>query len=235
LLTTAATADELSEVHVAQCGVGTGYLGVFLSGRARQWRRLDLSGNGLRRRDLVELADSSVLRQLVALDLESNPLEDNGAAVLADSPNASGLIDLGLCNTGTGNAELTALAQSPHLTNLRSLDLRGHRCSAWLDRTGKLQGGIPELARSPLLARLRRLLLASPGPRNGWTAAVLACARPPRRQTVTPDPWTARLLRESRYLMPSQLIECDLEELWWLGDTGHRERLPSFDLAWNQL
>lgn len=35
------------------------------------------------------------------------------------------------------------------------------------------------------------------------------------------------LLRHSRYLMPSQLVECDLEELWWLGDTCNRERLPA--------
>jgi RNA polymerase primary sigma factor len=35
------------------------------------------------------------------------------------------------------------------------------------------------------------------------------------------------LLRKSRYLMPSQLVECDLEELWWLGDTRNRERRPA--------
>jgi hypothetical protein len=26
--------------------------------------------------------------------------------------------------------------------------------------------------------------------------------------------------------MPSQLVECDLEELWWLGDIRNRERVP---------
>ncbi len=232
LLATAHAADELSELHLARCRLGSGGLGELLDGRARQWRRLDLSNNGLYRRDLVDLADSPVLRQLVALDLSSNPLQEDATSVLADSPNAANLIHLGLCHTGTGNSAVTALAGSPHLANLRSLDLRGHACWTWLDRTGMRQGGIVELSRSPLLARLRRLLLASVGPSNGWTADVLASARQPRRQTVTPDCWMANLLRESRYLMPSQLIECDLEDLWWLGDTGHRERLPSLDLAW---
>ena len=40
------------------------------------------------------------------------------------------------------------------------------------------------------------------------------------------NPDTADLLRKSRYLMPSGLLECDLEELWWLGDTHNRERVP---------
>jgi RNA polymerase primary sigma factor len=35
-------------------------------------------------------------------------------------------------------------------------------------------------------------------------------------------------LRKSRYLMPSQLVECDLDGLWWLGDTSNRERLPPY-------
>ena len=46
---------------------------------------------------------------------------------------------------------------------------------------------------------------------------------PPERSR---DWWTVSLLRTSRYLIPSQLSECDLEELWWLGDTRNRERLP---------
>ncbi len=169
------------------------------------------------------------MRNLVALDLACNPLGDNGTSVLADSPNTSGLIDLGLCATGTGNVELTALANARYLTNLRSLDLRGHCCHSRLDRQGEDWGGIGELSRSPLLGQLRRLLLASTGLSNGWTAEVLRIARPPRRQQVVPDGWTASLLRKSRYLMPSQLIECDLAELWWLGDTRNRERLPD---AW---
>jgi hypothetical protein len=229
LLANAWSADELSELHLARCGFGSGWLGGLLRGRAGQWRRLDLSGNGLHRRDLVQLADSAVIQNLVALDLASNPLGDHGASVLADSPNAAGLSDLGLCNTGTGNAEVAALANSRHLKNLRGLDLRGHHC--WprydrFDRRGEDLGGIGELSRSPLLGQLRRLLLATAGPSNGWAADVLAVARPPRRRDVWPGSWVASELRKSRYLMPSQLAECDLEELWWLGDTGGRSRLP---------
>ncbi len=227
LLATARSADELTELHLARCGLHVKGLTGLLRGRSRQWRRLDLSENWLYRRDLVQLADSALMTNLVALDLASNPLGDNGASVLADSPNAGGLVDLGLCDTGTGNAEVAALASSPHLTNLRSLDLRGHRCSPQFDRDGEDQGGMGELSRSPLLGRLRRLLLGPKGPSNGWTADLLNVVRPPRRQTVWPDRWTANLLRRSRYLMPSQLVECDLEDLWWLGDTRGRERLPN--------
>jgi hypothetical protein len=154
-------------------------------------------------------------------------LGENGTSVLADSPNAAGLVDLGLCNTDTGDAELTALASSPHLTNLRSLDLRYHRCWGRFDRECVDWGGIGELSRSPLLGRLRRLLLASSGQSNGWTAEVLSVVRRPRRQDVVKEWWIASQLRKSRYLMPSQLVECDLEELWWLGDTRNRELAPN--------
>jgi uncharacterized protein (TIGR02996 family) len=227
LIATAHSADELSELHLASCGLHIKGLTELLGGHSRRWRRLDLSGNWLDRRDLVELTNSSLMRNLVALDLASNPLGDHGASVLADSPNAVGLVALGLCGTDTGNAALTALANSRHLTSLRSLDLRGHHCWSRLDPGGEDWGGIGELSRSPLLGQLQRLLLAPAGPSNGWTAEVLRVARPTRRQTVVPDPWTAGLLRKSPYLMPSQLVECDLEELWWLGDTCNRERLPS--------
>jgi uncharacterized protein (TIGR02996 family) len=233
LLATARPAEELRELHLARCGLGGEGLAALLrfGWRSQQWRRLDLSENALHRRDLMRLADSPVMHNLTALDLASNPLSDNGASLLADSPNAAGLVDLGLCDTGAGNEEVMALAHSPHLTNLQSLDLRGHHCWSRLDRAGEDWGGIGELSRSPLLARLRRLLLAQRGPSNGWAAEVLSVIRPPRRQTVWPDRWTASLLRRSRYLMPSQLVECDLEELWWLGDTHRRERLPS---AWGE-
>ena len=227
LVAAARSLDEVSELHLARCGLGSKGLAGLLGGPPRHWRRLDLAGNELYRRDLVRLADSPALRNLVALDLASNPLGDNGASVLADSPDAAGLVDLGLCGTGTGDVELTALARSRHLGNLRSLDLRGHGCWTRLDREGEDRGGIGELSRSPLLSQLRRLLLASAGPSNGWMADVVDVVRLPRRQTVAPDRWTAGLLRKSRYLIPSQLVECDLEELWWLGDTSNRERLPN--------
>jgi len=170
------------------------------------------------------------MRNLEALDLAGNPLGDHGASVLADSPNAAGLIDLGLCWTGTGNVEVSALASSQHLKNLRSLDLRGHHCGRHIDREGEDQGGIGDLARSPLLGQLRRLLLGRTkqlGESNGWTAQTLSIIRPPREQEVVRDWWVVEGLRKSRYLMPSQLVECDLEELWWLGDTRNRERLPT--------
>jgi hypothetical protein len=226
-LASARAADRLSELHLARCGLGGPVLaGLLLGRRSRQWRRLDLAGNDLRRRDLVMLTDSAVMRDLAALDLARNPLGDHGTSVLSDSPTAAGLNDLGLCCTGTGNAELAALAGSPHLTGLPSLDLRGHCCTTHFDRDGEPRGGIVELARSPLLSQLRRLLLAAPGRSKGWVAEVLAVLRPPRRPALSCDGWTAALLRRSRYLIPSQLVECDLEELWWLGNTAARERIP---------
>jgi uncharacterized protein (TIGR02996 family) len=210
LLATAEWADELNELHLARCGLSGEGLEGLLGWRSRQWRRLDLSGNWVNRRYLVRLADSPVMRNLTALELASNPLGDNGTAVLADSANVAGLVDLGLCDTDTGDEELTALTNSDHLKNLRILDIRGHHCWRRLDREGEDWGGIGALSRSPLLGQLRRLLLAQPGPNNGWTADVLAIIRPPRRRIVVPDWWVAHLLRKSRYLMPSQLDECDL-------------------------
>jgi uncharacterized protein (TIGR02996 family) len=232
LIANARWADDLSELHLARCELGgKGVRGEalvgLLGGRSRQWRRLHLSNNALCRRELVRLVDSPVMPSLTALDLALNPLSDNGAAVLADSPNAAGLVHLGLCSTETGNLGLTALAQSPHLKNLRSLDLRCHNCWPDLDRAGEDRGGIGELARSPLLGQLRRLLLDWSRHSNGWTAEVLGIVRPAKRPEVAGGCWVVNQLRKSRYLMPSQLIECDLEELWWLGDTRNRERLPN--------
>ena len=163
---------------------------------------------------------------LVALDLAWNPLGENGASMLADSPNVVGLVALGLCGTRTGDTGVSALACSPHLKNLRSLDLRNHCCWPRTDRDGEDRGGIGELSRSTLLSQLRRILLTSNMASNGWTDEVLSIVRPPRRQTVAPCGWVSNLLRKSRYLLPSQLNECDAEELWWLGDTTNRVRLP---------
>jgi uncharacterized protein (TIGR02996 family) len=231
LLATARCADELRELHLARCCLGgRGAPGEalegLLGGRAVQLRRLDLAGNALNRRDLVRLADSPAMHNLEALDLEANPLGGNGASVLAESPGAAALVDLGLSATVTGNVELAALASAPHLTRLRSLDLRGHCCFPDLDREGEDHGGIGALSRSPLLGQLRKVLLGPAGPSNGWIAEVLRVLRPARRWCVVPDCWTATLLRKSRYLMPSGLVECDLEDLWWLGDRSNRERLP---------
>ncbi len=230
LLATARSADELSELHLARCGLAhEGRLELIGSRACRpaRWRRLDLSDNDLYRLGLVRLADSSLMRSLEALDLAGNPLRDNGASVLADSPNAAALVDLGLCDTGTGDVEVTALANSPNLRKLRSLDLRRHRCGYYHDRRGNDMGGIAELARSPLLGQLRRLLLGWSEGGNGWTAQILNGLRPSRPREVERNGWVVNVLRNSRYLMPSQLLECDLEELWWLGDTQNRERLPS--------
>jgi len=40
--------------------------------------------------------------------------------------------------------------------------------------------------------------------------------------------WISDRLRKSPYLVPSLLTECDLAELWWLGDTRNRERIPDW-------
>lgn len=217
--------EELSELHLGRCELGNSGLAALLGG-GRSWRRLDLSVNWLCRRDLVRLVDSPTMRTLEALDLAGNPFGDNGASVLADSTNVGGLVDLGLCDTGTGNVEVAALAGSRNLKSLHSLDLRGHHCWPRLDRQNVDRGGIGELSRSPLLGHLRRLLLSSPGPSNGWVDGVLRIARPERRVKVVPERWMSDVLRQSRHLIPSQLTECDVEELWWLGDVPRRERLP---------
>ena len=159
LLASTKSANELSELHLARCGLWHEGLLSLLAGAAR-WRRLDLSGNGLTRLGLTRLVDAPLMRNLESLDLAGNPLGDNGASALADSPNCAGLVDLGLCDTGTGDAGVTALANSRNLPKLRSLDLRRHHCGWQRDRMGRNTGGITELARSPLLGQVRRILLA---------------------------------------------------------------------------
>jgi uncharacterized protein (TIGR02996 family) len=230
LLASARWADELTELHLGSCELWHEGLEALLgtrTGRRSAWRRLDLSNNGLYRLALVRLVDSPLMRNLVSLDLAGNPLRDRGASVLADSPNSAGLVDLGLAGTGTGDAELTALASSPHLPKLQSLDLRRHLCWPQREGTGVDRSGIGELSRSLMLGQLRRLLLGHGLlTSNGWTAAVLSIARPPRHCEIVSNRWVSDELRNSRYFMPSQLIECDLDELWWLGDTSTRERLP---------
>lgn len=229
LLATIPAADDLDELHLARCGLWHEGLVSLLGGQSR-WRRLDLPGNGLTRLGLARLVDSPHMRNLESLDLAGNPLGDIGSSALPDSPNSAGLVDLGLSDTGTGDTVLSALANSRNVPNLRSLDMRGHHCGWQRDRQGHDVGGIAELARSPLLARLRRLLLAQhrrEKPSNGWTAQVLSDVRPTRVLEVEREFWAVTLLRQSSYLIPSQLVECDLEELWWLGDTHNRERLPS--------
>jgi uncharacterized protein (TIGR02996 family) len=229
LLATTRAADELSELHLARCGLWHEGLMALLDRKSagpRAWRRLHLGGNGLYRLALVRLADSPLMSNLESLELAGNPLGDNGASVLADSPSSSGLIDLGLGWTDTGDREVAALAGSSNLKNLRNLDLRGHHCGWHRDRNGEYAGGIAELARSPLLGQLRRLLPAPSGRSNGWTTQFSSAVRPSNPLERVRGGWMATVLRNSRYLVPSHL-ECDLEELWWLGDTGNREQAPA--------
>jgi uncharacterized protein (TIGR02996 family) len=209
MLAEAPFADALSELHLAGCGLGLGQLGRLLGGRGRQWRRLDLAQNQLDRADLAALAGSPVLRNLTALDLAWNSPAIDGVAELVSSPNAAGLVDLGLCGVAWPGG-VAALTASPHLSNLRSLDLRHGR---WRD-----QDGLAALSRSPLLGGLRRLLLAPTAHSNGWVDDVLQVARPPRRPEVRRGDCAAKPLLRSEFLTPTQLIECDLEELWLLGD-----------------
>ena len=225
----ARSADELRELHLARCELWGRGLEALLGGGLRNVRRLDLSDNRLCRRDVVGLVNSGMGRGLTSLDLSSNPLgyDGDGVSALADSPSAAGLVDLGLSGIWMGDAALSALAGSPHLGCLRSLDLRGHGCSCQIARDEVERSGIAALARSPLLGQLTRLFVMTPAGRNGWAADVMSAVRPPRRPVVYRGEWVANLLRSSRYLVPSQLLECDLEELWWLGDTRGRERLPA--------
>jgi uncharacterized protein (TIGR02996 family) len=221
-------ADELRELHVARCGLGPDGMAQLLGAYAPPWRRLDLSGNDLTRREAAKLTESPVMRRLESLDVSFNPLGDAGVSILANSPNTAGLTDLGLCATDLGDRGLAALAESSNLPSLRSLDVRGHHSSFHRDPTGYDVGGLADLARSPLVGQLRRLLVAwTAGRANGWTADVLAIARPRFPPALVNAPWISDRLRRSPYLVPSLLTECDLSELWWLGDTRNRERLPS--------
>jgi uncharacterized protein (TIGR02996 family) len=223
-------AQELTELHLDSCGLGRDGLRQLASARLRKWSRLDLSANDISRRDLIGFVESPSIQNLVALDFSYNPLGENGATILADSPNLANLMDLGLCSTGTGDEDLYAICHSPYFSNLRSLDIRNHRCDMRLDREGENWGGIGELSRSPFLSQLRRfLLIGSSRFGNEWIPNVLKVIRPPHRETVSSDGWTAKILRKSRYLMPSQLVDCDLEEIWWLGDPNNRERLPKIE------
>ncbi|HKB02107.1 MAG TPA: hypothetical protein VKD90_07800 [Gemmataceae bacterium] len=168
------------------------------------------------------------MRRLVSLDLSSNPLDDAGVSVLAAAPSASGLVDLGLCDTALGDRGFAALAETTNMPGLRSLDVRGHHSSFHRTPTGYELGGVADLARSPLLGQLRRLLINwSSGPSNGWTADVLTVGRKPPPPAHVQDWWISDQLRKSSYLIPSLLVDCDLADLWWLGDTRNRERLPN--------
>lgn len=218
-------AEDLEEVHLSRCGLGP-YHAVreLVDGRPRPWRRLDLSRNGLDPADLTRLAESDLLTRLEALDLSGNALRVGTAAPLLGSPGLAAMADLSLAGTGLGNADLGALTASPHARSVRSLDLRGNDIGGDYNR----RSGWWALAGSPLLSRLRRLLLNWGGETaNGWTAARFAFARPARRATPQPCGWIAGILRSSKYLMPSALDECDVEELWWLGDTARRSREAS--------
>ena len=226
LLIDAVYADELRELHLSGCGLGGAGLRRLLDGRGRQWRRLDLSRTGIEAKDMLPFADSPVLRNLTALDLSWNELGADGIETLVNSPNVAGLVDLGLSHTKAGNAAVTSLAKSKCLSNLRSLDLRWHSCTPRYDHEQIDWGGIGELGRSPMLGQLRRLLLTGDSKNTDWIADVMSVARPVRELTVSKDWWMTQELRKSKYLMPSQFIECDLEDIWWLGDRFNRDRPP---------
>jgi uncharacterized protein (TIGR02996 family) len=223
LLAAAPHADALSELHLDGCDLGSGRVAALLGGR--RWRRLDLSHNDLTRDDLAALAVSPTMRDLTALDLAMNPTAVDGVAELVSSPSAAGVVDLGLgCMGWASNRFVAALAGSPHLRGLRSLDLR---------QTGWSNQGhvVAVLSDSPLLGQLWRLLLGQSSHSNGWTDDVLGIARPPRRLVVKRGHQMAKALLRSKHLTPTQLIECDLEELWMLGDV--RDRRPaSWDGGW---
>lgn len=65
LLASSRSLEELTELHLARCGLWHEGLLALLGDcarRLRPWRRLDLAGNGLHRLGLVRLADSPLMR-----------------------------------------------------------------------------------------------------------------------------------------------------------------------------
>ncbi len=244
-LANAQFADELRELCLGDCGIGR--INDLLGLRATQWRRIDLSNNHLRPSDAIRLAESEALGHVTALDFGGNPIGDIGTTALVQSHNAANLVSLGLASADVGDKGLIALAESTNLTSLRNLDVRSHTSRPVFDRQRLLQhwDGIGDLAASKLMGQLRRLLVCSDEGPMGWTDHVLTVGRSPRRSSVATDFWTtswavgrrstiatdyhlatdmASELRKSRDLMPTRLDECDVAEIWWLGDAGRRQR-----------
>jgi uncharacterized protein (TIGR02996 family) len=229
LLSSSPTADDLREVHLGRCRLGGAGLERLLGGRPLPWTRLDLTDNGLDRPAVLRLADSATLANLRTLVVGGHPHGNYFACKLAESSQAAGLEDLGLAWTELGDAGLTALAEADRLPALRSLDIQRNHATYRVDRDGTEVGGLAALIRSPLLSRLRRLLVGHGNRTSHWVTATLGFACPTPRNPLVEGGWLADVLRKSPYLIPSRLDECDLEELWWLGDRVNRDRLPS---AW---
>ena len=176
LLSTATTADDLREVHLGRCGLGGAGLERLLGGRPLPWRRLALTANNLDRAALLRLAESATMGELRTLDVGHNPHGNYFACKLAESPHAAGLEDLGLARSELGDAGLTALAETDRLPALRSLDMQRNVAGHRFEPDGTEHGGLAALIRSPLLGRLRRLLLGYGDRRNDWAAGPV---RPP--------------------------------------------------------
>jgi uncharacterized protein (TIGR02996 family) len=227
LLSSSPTADDLREVILRGCNLGGSGLEALLGGRPLAWTRLDLTGNDLDRPALLRLAESTTVANLRTLVIGGHPHGNYLACKMAESPRAAGLEDLGLAGTELGDAGLTTLTETDRLPALRSLDIQRHAAGYRLERDGTELGGLAALIRSPLLGRLRRLFVGHGNRCNRWATPMLGFAKPADRNALVDCRWLTHVLRKSPFLMPSRLDECDLDELWWLGDRANRDRLPS--------
>jgi uncharacterized protein (TIGR02996 family) len=109
---------------------------------------LELRGASIGGPGIEALAASQGLSRLRELDLSENFVNLASVRALADSEYLTRLTVLRLANNRLGDEEAQALAQSPRLARLRELQLNGNRI------------GAEELARSPHLRRLTKLVLS---------------------------------------------------------------------------
>ena len=157
---------------------GTRLLNLLLSGRFRNLRILNLSGNPLGNQldrltvgqppfaleeldlgdcniDLMNLAELGAwpgLASVERLRLRNNYLRVLSGEYLAESPHLTRLLHLDLCNTGIGVRGTRALADAAGLSGLRHLELSGNGIGV---------NGLRALLESPYLTNLTVLILGS--------------------------------------------------------------------------
>lgn len=155
-----ARAARLPALDLSHAAWGAPALALLLSARLPALRSLYLSDEDSTRDESVEVARAIAANDTLALtDLafcgDSYGDVADALAILAASPRAQSLRMLSLANCGLDGPAMGVLAGSPHLAALENLELTGG--SNTTNRIG--DDGLLLLARSPHLARLRRLTI----------------------------------------------------------------------------
>jgi uncharacterized protein (TIGR02996 family) len=171
--------DALATLALNDCRIYPQALRGLVSGPLlSRLRKLDLRSNELGDEGAEMLARSPHLAGLRELDLSACRITDAGVVALADTPAVSGLEELSLSYNPFGDAGARALGGSRHLECLRTLHLSSCHEQGWIAGLFAT-AGLPalvelnlnhcfvhhedmiELARSPLLDRLRILRLTN--------------------------------------------------------------------------